>query len=73
MWHVLQRKERRTEFWLKTLQVREKLEDLVVDGRTILRYIFNEAGWEYVGWIHVTQDKDTWRSVVNTVMSARVP
>jgi len=35
--------------------------------------MFNETGWECVGWIHVTQDKDTWRSVVNTAMNARVP
>jgi hypothetical protein len=26
-----------------------------------------------IGWMHVTQDKDQWRAVVNTVMNVRVP
>jgi hypothetical protein len=31
-----------------------------------------EIGWEYVGWIHVAQDKDQWRAVVNTLMNLGV-
>jgi hypothetical protein len=31
-----------------------------------------EIGWEVV-WIHVAQDKDQWRAVMNTVMNIRVP
>jgi len=32
-----------------------------------------ETGWECVDWIHVAQDRDQWRAVVNTVMNLRVP
>jgi hypothetical protein len=32
-----------------------------------------EVGWEGVDWIHLTQDRDQWRSVVNTVLNLWVP
>jgi hypothetical protein len=32
-----------------------------------------EVGWEGVDWIHVAQDKEQWRAVLNTVMKHRVP
>jgi hypothetical protein len=32
-----------------------------------------EIGWEGVDWIHLAQDRDQWRTVVNTVMKLRVP
>jgi hypothetical protein len=30
-------------------------------------------GWEGVDWIHLAQDRDKWRAVVNTVMNLRIP
>jgi hypothetical protein len=27
-----------------------------------------KIGWESVDWIHLTQDRDRWQAVVNTVM-----
>jgi hypothetical protein len=32
-----------------------------------------EAGWEGVDWMHLAQDRDQRRDLVNTVMSVRVP
>jgi hypothetical protein len=31
-----------------------------------------EIGWEGVEWIHLTQDRDRWRVLVNVVMNLRV-
>jgi hypothetical protein len=30
-----------------------------------------EIGWSYIDWIHLAQDKDQWRALVNTVMNLR--
>jgi hypothetical protein len=38
-----------------------------------IRMDLREIGWEYVDWIHMTQNRDMWRAVVNTVMNRRVP
>jgi hypothetical protein len=31
-----------------------------------------EIGWGGVEWIHLAQDRDYWRSLVNAVMNLRV-
>jgi hypothetical protein len=33
----------------------------------------SEMGLEGVDWIHMAQDTDQWRAVVNTVMNLRFP
>jgi hypothetical protein len=48
------------------------LEDPGVDGRIILKWIFEKLGG-VVDWIDVAQDRDRWRALVYTVMSLRVP
>jgi hypothetical protein len=35
--------------------------------------VLREVGWEGVDWIHLTQDRDHWRAVVNTVTKLSVP
>jgi hypothetical protein len=32
-----------------------------------------ETGWESVGRIHLAQDRDQWRDLVNTLTNLRVP
>jgi hypothetical protein len=29
---------------------------------------FREIGWDGMDWIHLAQDRDQWRALVNTVM-----
>jgi hypothetical protein len=31
-----------------------------------------EIGWEGVDWLHLAQERDQWRAVVNTVMNLPV-
>jgi hypothetical protein len=33
----------------------------------------NDIGWDGVDWIHMAQDRDQWRALVNMVMKLRVP
>jgi hypothetical protein len=32
-----------------------------------------EIGWGDMDWTDLTQDRDQWRALVNTVMNLRVP
>jgi hypothetical protein len=37
-----------------------------------IRMDIREIGWEAVDWIHLTQDRDKWRALVNTIMNVGV-
>jgi hypothetical protein len=45
-------------------------QDRDVDGTVGLER--RETGWEGVEWIHLAQDSDRWRALVNAVMNLRV-
>jgi hypothetical protein len=32
-----------------------------------------EVGWDGIDWIDLAQDRDQWKTLVNTVMNLRVP
>jgi hypothetical protein len=38
-----------------------------------IRMDLRQGGWEGVDWMHLVQDRDQWRALVNTVMKLRVP
>jgi hypothetical protein len=48
------------------------LEDPGVDGRIILKWIFEKLDGG-MDWINLAQDGDRWRALVNAVMNLRVP
>jgi hypothetical protein len=47
------------------------VEDLGIDGRIILRWIFMK-GWTVMDWIGLAEDRDRWRAVVSVVMNLRI-
>jgi hypothetical protein len=32
-----------------------------------------EIGWDGINWINLTQNRDQWRALANTIMNFRVP
>jgi hypothetical protein len=38
-----------------------------------IRMDLRETGWKCVDWLHLAQDRDQRRALVNTVMKFRVP
>jgi hypothetical protein len=49
------------------------LEDPGVEGRIILKWIFERLGGGGAVWIDLAEERDRWRAVVYTVMNLRVP
>jgi hypothetical protein len=49
---------------------RDYLEELGVDGKILLKWVFGK--WVGLDWTDVAQDRGKWRAVVNTVMNLQV-
>jgi len=58
--------------WLENWKGRDHSEDLGVDWKIILEWILGRLS-EDLHWMHLAQDMDQWRAVVNTVMNLRYP
>jgi hypothetical protein len=52
---------------------RDHWEDQGVGGWTILKMDLREIGWYNTDWIDLAQNRDQWRTLVNTVMNLLVP
>jgi hypothetical protein len=37
-----------------------------------VRMYLKEIGWEGVDWLHLAQNRDQWRALMNTIMNLRV-
>jgi len=53
MEHVWGRREMYTRFWWGNLRTIDNLEDLGVDGRIILRWIFRKWDWTGLIWLRI--------------------
>jgi hypothetical protein len=40
---------------------------------SIFKIDLGERGWGGLNWIHLAQDRDQWRALVNMVMNLQVP
>jgi hypothetical protein len=38
-----------------------------------IKLYLRDIGWNGMDWIDLAQDRDQWRTLVNTVMNLRVP
>jgi hypothetical protein len=45
----------------------DRMEDPGIDGRIILKWIFERLDGGGIDWINLAQDRDRWRAVVNAV------
>jgi hypothetical protein len=57
----------------ENLKGRDHSEDLGVGGKILLQIVLREIRWKVVDWIHLAQDRDQWRTLVDTIMNLRVP
>jgi len=60
------------KFLLQNWKGRDHSEDLGIEGKIILEWIFRKQ-WEAVDWMHLTQDKDQWQGLVNMITNLQVP
>jgi hypothetical protein len=76
MWeeHVARMEEVRNAYkiWLGNLKGKNYSEDRGIVWKINVRIDLREIGWEDVDWMHLNQDSDLWRVLVNTVMNHRV-
>jgi hypothetical protein len=73
--HVLGMGESKGLYWVLVGKTEGKgpFEDLGIDGRIILRWIFRKWDMGGMEWNELSQDSDSWGAFVNAVTNLRVP
>jgi hypothetical protein len=61
-----------TIFWSGNLKEKVPFGRSMRRGEDNIKMDFREIGWVGVDWIHLAQDRDQWRDLVNAVMNFRV-
>jgi len=61
------------QFWSERLKGGDHLEDLGIDGRHNIKMDLREVGWESVDWIHLAQDGQHCRALVNMAINFLFP
>jgi hypothetical protein len=54
-------------------EVKRPLERPTCRWEDNIRTDVREIWWEDMDWIHLVQDRNQWRALVNTIMNLRVP
>jgi hypothetical protein len=72
VWHGWKKGPVNRGFWCGNLREIDKLQELVLDGRIILKPTFKMSGGGGMDWIDLVQDMDRWRALVNEVMMHRI-
>ena len=73
MWHVWGKGVIHRGFWWGDPKEVEHLQDLSLDGKIILKWIFKKIERGRIDWLHTAEDGDGWLTLVNAVMNLRVP
>jgi hypothetical protein len=72
MWHAWERAETYSGFWWESPKKKDHLKDQGVDGKMGSKLNLGRLVGGGVERIHLAQDRDRWRAVVNAVMNLRV-
>jgi hypothetical protein len=72
MWHAWEKGETCTGFCWESPKEKGHLKDQGVDERKGSKWTLGRLVGGVVEWIHLAQDRDRWRAVVNAVMNLRV-
>jgi hypothetical protein len=72
MWHAWAGGETCTGFSLGKPEGKRTLERPRRRWEDGIKMDLREIGWGGVEWIHLAEDRDRWRAVVNAVMNLRV-
>jgi hypothetical protein len=72
MWHAWERGGTCTGIWWESPKGKYHLKDQGVKGRMGSKWTFGRLVGGGVKWIHLAQDRDRWRAVVNAVMNLQV-